>query len=206
MQVPNLRRHGIERREQLYELARRLLVDHLQRALLADELLAVEQQAGEHEGERGPAAALAVHDEHVVVGEGEPALGGAEEVVHHLHGEERAALVLARVVHDHHVVGGEDAPQQARPAQPVLLPEVEDHEGGAREVAPQLRHDVPDVDPVPLVVVEDIGGEARIEYVDPLGDLEEAVGGLAVEELAEERHADASSPDPRGWAGGCNAR
>lgn len=199
MQVPNLRGHGVQRREQLDELARSLLVHHLQRPLLADELLAVEQQSREHECEHGPAAALAVHDEHVVQAEGEPALPGAEEVVHHLHGEERASLVVARVVHDHDVVGGEDAAQQALLPEPVLLvAEVEDHEGGVREVAPELRDDAPDVVPVPLVV-EDIGGEARIEHVDALGDLEEPVGGLAVEELAEERHAAAagsSGPDP----------
>lgn len=81
----------------------------------------------------------------------------------HLHGEERAALVLPRVVHDHHVVDGEDAGQQALLALPFLLPEVEDHEGGVREVNPELQDDVADVLPV-LVVVEDIGGEARIEH------------------------------------------
>lgn len=156
-----------------------------------------------------------MHDEHVVVGQGEPALGGPEEVVDRLHGEERDALVVARVVHDHHVVAGEDAGQQAlglalglgvrRRGVRLLIPEVEDHEGGVGEVAPQLRDDVPDVVPVPVVVVEDVGAEARIEHVDALGDLEEPVGGLAVEELAEERHAASaaarSAPRRRGGKG-----
>lgn len=74
MQVSYLRRHGIQRREQLDELARGLPVYHLQRPLLADELLPVQQQARQHEGEHVPAASLAMHYEDVVLAQGEPAL------------------------------------------------------------------------------------------------------------------------------------
>ena len=73
-----------------------------------------------------------MHYEDVVLVHGEPALPGPEEMVDHLHGEERAAHVMPRVVHDHHVVDGEDAGQQALLALPFLLPEVEDNEGVVR--------------------------------------------------------------------------
>lgn len=53
------------------------------------------------------------------------------------------------------------------------------------------------------VVADGVGGEReRRRTVDALGDLEQPVRGLAVEELAEERHAAAASSSRSAGAGG----
>lgn len=57
-----------------------------------------DKETSEEESEEGPAAALAVEEEDVVGGVGEPGCGDAEDVVEKGEREEGATLVLFRVV------------------------------------------------------------------------------------------------------------
>lgn len=123
----------------------------------------------EQKREEGPPPSLAVEENHVVRGVGEPRVAEAEEVVDEGEGEEGAALVLLGVVDDGDVGGvAEDFGEVAAA---LAVAEIDGEEGGFREVLVEVGEDLAEVEGVHSVG-QCFGGEAGIEDVDSVGEFE----------------------------------